>query len=87
MKRIAYRLVVSHPAAAAEVAQFCRLKADILLHPGSITEVRWEADPKHPADKLLLITNRLDAHELIELAEYIEDHLPHPRRANAGVAA
>lgn len=76
MKLLVQRLVANHPAAVAEVARFCREKADTILNPGRITNVRWGADPRHAADKLFLMTNQLDANELIELAEYIEGLLP-----------
>ncbi|WP_428306484.1 hypothetical protein [Lacipirellula sp.] len=76
MYTLVKRLVATHPAAIAEVALFCREKADTILSPGRIPNVRWGSNRRHPADELLLITNQLDAHQLIELAEYIEGQLP-----------
>ena len=76
MKLLVKRLVTTHPAAVAEVALFCREKADTILNPGRITNVWWESEPSHPADELWLATNDLDADQLIELAEYIESQLP-----------
>lgn len=76
MKVLAKRLIANCPDAAAEVAQYCRLKVDTIANPGGITHLRWGADPRHPADKLLLLTNHLGVTALTELAEYIEGQLP-----------
>ncbi len=83
MKTIVKRLVTTHPAAVAEVAQFCRAKADTILNPGRIGVPWWGLEPSNPADELWLATNDLDADHLIELAEYIESLLPPAMRAAA----